>query len=192
MLLLLAVMLLIPVTAQAAAPSKTAVKKLYKEFLESNTSHKWFRVLDINQDGVNELVTAKDVKQGSRKYTRYYIYTIKDKKVKYVGYTEEEYQAKKAIYYNKNLKAIRMEKSMGPRNGTSWLYKVYKYKLQERLMLSANYGQYSVFVKSIYGKPGGYFKTREEFEKYYNTYMVKGCTKYALYSNTKTNRANQL
>ncbi len=57
-------------------------QKLYKNFLAANKSKiKWYYVLNVDQSGVPELITAGDV--GA--YANYEIYTIKNQKVVLAG-----------------------------------------------------------------------------------------------------------
>lgn len=193
LLLCIALLFMIPVSVQAASPGKGTVKKLYNDFLKKNTTYTWFRALDINQDGVKELVVSKN---GPTNYQdEYFIYTVKNDSVTYVGKIFESTRSgdpnkKKAIYYNKKLKAVR-QIGTGSYSVTYWLYKVYKYKLQERLSCGGIYNRYRVFYKSSYGKNVSYI-TEKELDSIYETYFKKGCTQYILYKNTSANRSAKL
>ena len=193
LVMLLALILLIPVSVQAAAPGKTTVKKLYKEFMEKNTTYAWFRTLDINRDGVKELVVSKS----GAKYSgdEYCIYTVKKNSMVYVGSVVESRSfgspnKKKAIYYNKELKAVRQVQT-GTYAVFYTLYKINNYKLQERLNCSGIYNRYRIFSKSYYGKNVTYI-TETQLNNLVKKYFNKGCTKYLLYSNTASNRASKL
>ncbi|MDO5392806.1 MAG: hypothetical protein Q4F24_17190 [Eubacteriales bacterium] len=193
LLLCIALLFMIPVNVQAASPSKGTVKKLYNELLKKNTSYTWFRTLDINQDGVKELVVSKN--GATYNQDQYFIYTVKNNSVVYIGKIFESTRfgdpnKKKAIYYNKKLKSVR-QVGTGTYSVTFWLYKINKYKLQERLCCGGIYNRYSVFYKSSYGKKASYI-TEKELNNFCETYFKKGCTQYVLYKNTSANRSAKL
>lgn len=196
MLFVMVMVLMLPVTVKAA-PSKSAVKKLYNSFLSSNTKYDWFRTLDINRDGVNELIVSQ-TKTATYEYDYYYIYTVKNNKVYNVGkigespsYNGNGKMKPKAVYYNKKLKGIR-DIVTGPYSVGATLYKMYKYKLQNRLSMNAIYNRYRIFCRSVYGGPEAYYKTEAGYNKHFNAYFKKGCTRYPLYRNTAANRAGRL
>lgn len=71
--------LMMSISVQAA--SKQA--PIYKEFLLNHPSYTWFRTLDINKDGVKELIISE--KQQPYRSNIYYIYTVKKEKMVYLG-----------------------------------------------------------------------------------------------------------
>ena len=48
--------LMLPISIQAAQRKESVI---YSDFLQENPSYTWFRTLDINKDGVKELIVSK-------------------------------------------------------------------------------------------------------------------------------------
>ena len=47
---------MLPISIQAAQRKESVI---YSDFLQENPSYTWFRTLDINKDGVKELIVSK-------------------------------------------------------------------------------------------------------------------------------------
>lgn len=194
---LLLLTLALPMTTQAAKkPTAKKVKALYNKFMASYYSDSsWFCTLDINRDGVKELIASRP-KTKSWDDDIYYIYRVKSNKVTYVGKISVSgsygsLNKPKAVYYNRSLKAIRATTTTAV-NLTHTLYQLSGGKLKERLTCSGTYGRYPFYYKSVKGGAPQYFSSAASYEKFSKKYMEKGCTKKKLVKNTARNRKKYL
>jgi len=184
--------IVMPISVQAVTLKQS---EIYNEFLKRNTSYAWFRTLDINKDGVKELIVSENgVKYNSNVY---YIYTVKKEKMVYIGKVSHSHSFKdgksKAIFYNSKQKAIR-EAITGPFSLGLALYKISGSTLKGTVYMNRVYGRYPVYAFSKNGKAQYYTTTSgiKKFNKLVNQYFYKGCKKYALYKNTAENRTSKL
>ncbi len=197
-LLLIIAVLMIPSYAEAAKkPGKKAVKKLYHQFLQQSMSGSdYFITLDINRDGVKELITSKP-RRSSYSDDIYSVYTIRSGKVTLLGTVSESssynYKAsgkKKAIYYNKKCKAIR-DCETGPYSTSLTLYRIAGSKLKQKINCTAIYNRYRIFQVS-YGTSGPKSVSESRLKSLEKKYMKKQCKKIRLVLNTEKNRTKKL
>lgn len=195
-LLLLAMVLAVPMTSQAAKkPSKKTVKKLYTEFLKNQSGSDYFTALDINRDGVKELIVSKP-RRNSYSNDIFSIYTVKSGKVQFLGDVQESISLdyspskKKAVYYNKKQKAIRGTET-GPYTAEYSLYRMSGSKLKKYLYCMGAYNRYQIFQVQYPNKKAKNVSesTHDSFQK---KYMKTQCTKKNLVANTEKNRTKYL
>lgn len=184
--------LAMPVSAQAAEKKEATI---YREFLKENPLYDWFRTLDINKDGVKELIVSK--KQLEYSSNVYYVYTIKKNEIVYIGKVSHSQAFKdgksKVIFYNSKLKAIRKAVTAPMGFGLS-LYKISGSTLKETIYMNRSFGRFPVYSIGKNGKDKYYTTASEikKFNKLVDGYFYKGCKKYILYKNTAANRLNKL
>lgn len=183
--------LMMSISVQAA--SKQA--PIYKEFLLNHPSYTWFRTLDINKDGVKELIISEN--QQPYRSNIYYIYTVKKEKMVYLGRVSHSNTFKdgtsKVIFYNSKLKAIR-EVVTGPHSLGLSLYKISGSTLKGIAYSNETYGRFPVYAFTKNGKDTYYSTTTgiKKFKQLVDQYFYKGCKKYTLYKNNAANRSSKL
>lgn len=197
-LLLLTAVLAVPATAEAAKkPGKRAVKRIYNEFLQKNVSGSdYFITLDINRDGVKELITSEPVRS-SYSDDNFSIYTIRSGAVKLLGTVAESRSCthhtsdkQKAVYYNKKYRAIRSSET-GPYSIGLTLYRISGNKLKERMSSTAIYNRYRIFQISS-GSSNPRSVSEKKLDSFEKKHMKKECKKMKLVRNTEKNRNRKL
>lgn len=188
---LLLLTLALPLTAQAK-PGKAKVKKLYTRFLEAN-SYDWFVSLDINRDGVKELIISND-QVNSWDDHKFYIYRISRGKVDYVGYVVEscsldENRGRKHIYYSRKYKAVRGT-STGAYSLAQTLYQVKSGSLKSRYYCNAVYGRFPFRLTGT-NEVNASGVSNSAYDKFEKKYMGS-CVRKNLYKNTRRNRKKYL
>lgn len=184
--------LMLPISIQAAQKKESVI---YSDFLQENPSYTCFRTLDINKDGVKELIVSK--KQLEFSANVYYVYTIKKNEIVYVGKVSHSRAFKdgksKVIFYNSKLKAIR-EALTSPRGFGLNLYKISGSTLKETVRMNRSLGRFPVYSIGKNNKDKYYTTASDikKFDKLVDRYFYKGCKKYVLYKNTSSNRAKYL
>ena len=175
------------------AASKQA--PVYKEFLLNHPSYTWFRTLDINKDGVKELIVSEN--QQAYRPNIYYIYTVKKEKMVYLGRVSHSNTFKdgksKVIFYNSKQKAIR-EVVTGTQSLGFSLYKISGSTLKSSVYSNESFGRFTVYAFGKNGKEIYYTTTAgiKKFKQLVNQYFYKDCKKYTLYKNNAANRSSKL
>ena len=165
--------LIISISVQAATSKQAPI---YNKFLQKNPSYTWFCTLDINKDGIKELIVSTN--QTERFSNNYLIYTVKKGKMVYIGKIQHTLSTdgkSKAIFYNPNFKAIR-EIYQGAQTIEHNLYKISNSSFKE-----AKFQYFPITTSGI-----------NSYKKSLKQYFYKGCKKYKLYKNTAQNRSNKL
>jgi len=190
---LLLLMLALPLTAQAK-PTKKRVTQIYTSFLKLN-GYDWFLSLDINRDGIKELIVSFDQKNSWDDHT-FYIYSVKKNKIAKIGSVEEsasleENKGKKHIYYSKKYKAIR-DTSTGAYSlmQTLYQYQPKKTALKSRYYCNAVYGRFPFRLIGT-NEVDAYGVSDAKYNAYEKKYM-NSCAKKYLYKNTARNRKKYL
>lgn len=174
----------------ASANGKTAsctvkvvgCKSLYKKKLQRDSYASWYYILDINQDGIVELVTGITGPGGGGR-TSYSIYTISNGKLKDIGMVTTRGMQPPAIYYVSKYKSIRTDAFINNGTAVSRLMTISGGKLKEKHSIKATGNipiQYYVKEKKV--SKATYDKT---WKNMYGTYK-----KYNMKKNTATNRNN--
>ena len=190
---LLLLMLALPLTAQAK-PSKKRVKEIYSSFLKLN-NYDWFLSLDINRDGIKELIVSFDQNKSWDDHT-FYIYSVKKNRIAKIGSVNEsasldENRGRKHIYYSKKYKAIR-NTSTGAYSLAKALYQYQPKKgtLKSRYYCNAVYNKYGFRLVGT-SESDNHGVSDASYDAYVKKYM-NSCAKKYLYKNTARNRKKYL
>lgn len=134
--------LIISISVQAATSKQAPI---YNKFLQKNPSYTWFCTLDINKDGIKELIVSTN--QTERFSNNYLIYTVKKGKMVYIGKIQHTLSTdgkSKAIFYNPKFKAIR-EIYQGAQTIEYNLYKISNSTFKEALYACEGHGHIKVY-----------------------------------------------
>lgn len=182
-------------------------RKLYKKFLEQSTikvSYKsgnytlnhtlnsedlYYYILNIDKKGVPELVICP-MNQPTQTCCTYYVYTVKNNKVKYLGTCSYfgRYDVP-PLYYSSKQKAI-VSNAIGMGYESHGLYGISGYKLKTKRVCEESY---RMTVSYRTGSKFTSLKTvsKKSYNTYYKKYF-KSLKKYTMKANTEANRAKIL
>lgn len=192
------------VTITAKANGKTAkctvtvkavdYKRLYKKFLEKKSvkagkytiTPKYFYVLNIDKSGVPELI----VTERPMGLCTYYVYTVKNNKVSYMGeYTAQGVVANPPLYYSSKYKAVFAEGWTNFVGGTWQNY----YGISGSKLVRKQHCRAWTYPKNEYaiGETNNKEKvvTKAKYNSFYKKYFKNGkIKKYEMQENTAANR----
>ncbi len=157
---------------------------VYRNFLKNNSKYIYFITLDINKDGVFELVAQE------KNNFKTQIFTYKNNAVTNIGYIE---CSENEILYNSTLKAIGSV-IFGVNMHSYLLYDISTGKVNEIAYCSVALGYNPVTYedKTTYRIDSTSNEvSKTNYEKYYNTYF-KNTKSYTLNQNTENNRNEYL
>lgn len=168
-------------------------KSLYKKFLAkssvsagtSTIKPNYFYLLNIDKSGVPELVVVDE----TGAYCYYYVYTIKNNKVTYMGYcTSKGIMSTPPLYYSSKYKAILVEGWTNFVGGTwSAYYGISGSKLVAKQSCRAWQNPVEYAINQTGNKETVVTKAKYTafFKKYFKNGNIK---KYKMKANTATNR----
>lgn len=154
-------------------------KKLYKKFLETTPDAKWYYVLDINKNGLPDLITCT-----GEFFDQYKVYTVYKGKVVYTGYYGIRGGAAHTLHYVSGSKGLLSENwtngvggihdNLYTLSGTKFANTKYAYKD----MYGYQTGTDSAHTKKV---------SKSTYESYIKKYF-KITNTYKMLSNTSANR----
>ncbi len=187
---------------------KVTAKVLYSELLEKKeytyninygtyeTQYKmkmnYFICLDINNDGVKELIVSNANKATAEDWGYVYkedalVFTVKNDKLKYLGHIYSCID-QKGLMYNKKYKGIISEMDAGS-GGRAASYDIYNIKNNALKELYHCDWSYDALEGSGYYAVGGKKTTEKKYQAYFKKYFNQNDYKhYTLTENTEANR----
>ncbi|RKJ51748.1 hypothetical protein D7Y05_01405 [bacterium 1XD42-54] len=204
---------LLSINASAAKISSSKVNSLYRAFLTKKTvkipdkyydkvslKGAYFTTVDIDGNGIKELIVKEKFGASNMPCQPLaYIFTVKNKKVVYVGSAGIKQDYSKSVQISKKYKAIYARYQVASYMPHHF-YTIKNYKLTNKIFLYAQYGygkdKYGSIPSEPWCKSSGYFINKKKvsksrYDSEYKKYM-KSLKTYTLSANTAANRKKKL
>lgn len=144
------------------------LRKEYKKLYSGNGAKRGFYLIDLDGKGVKELVLTRE-ESGATGDSTFYVYTIKNKRVRQIGLFYHR-SACRFFEYNNKAKSIRCETTAGSAHYWFRRYKCKSNKLKPEFCCSNEYSS-SKKVRYIINRNangyGGKTVSKAEYNRYY-------------------------